>query len=82
MYYIYDNKNFYQSIFLKGLLEALHFAKGFVNITPHETEIILHCHRSIVFQNGEIWIKNSQNDGFDVTQVFFDVSGRIGLHIL
>lgn len=66
----------------KSLLEALYFANGFV--TPEQMDIILCCRRSILFHNGEAWIKKIKKDGFDVSQGLFDgtrVSELISLHI-
>lgn len=77
-------KNFYQSISQNGLLEALHFTKGFVNIAPDQMEIILHCRKSILFHNGATWFKK-KIDCFDVPQGSFvgaEISELIGLHIL
>lgn len=60
------------SISDKELIEALNFAKEFINIIHKPAEIILHCRKSILFQGNEK--KQKQNDGeFDATQARFMV---------
>lgn len=65
------------------MLEALKFTKGFVDIPPEQ--VILHCCKSVLFHNGEAWIKKSDKGAFNVPQGSFggtEVSELMGFYIL
>ena len=74
--YIYKN--------LKLLSKALDFAKEFSDITDTEIEIIMHARKSLLFSDGEIWIKKG-DELFDVTMGSFDgaeICELVGLFLL
>ena len=68
MFYI---KDFYPFI-NKGLLpEALEFAKQHVTIKSKDRETIFHARKSLLYNEGEPWIKKQSNN-FDVTMGSYD----------
>lgn len=69
----------------KGLLEALYFAKDFVDILSKQIEIILHCRKSVLIHNGEVCVKIWNKGAFDISQGLFDgaeVSDLMGVFLL
>ena len=61
------------------------FAKKYVTISDRDTDIIMHCRKSLLFDNETAWTKKDQNNMFDVTMGSFDGAGvceLIGLFIL
>ena len=68
----FDVCEFYPSINEKLLLKALDFASKYRPISSHESDIILHAKRSLLFSNDSSWEKKSSNDLFDVTMGSFD----------
>ena len=45
---------------------------GFADISSDEEETIMHCRKSLLFNNSEIWIKKEGSKDFDVTMGSFD----------
>ena len=61
------NKNdFYPSIKETLLHETMQFAKEHVPITRKEVEIIIHARKSVLYNDGEPWVKK-EGGSFDVT---------------
>ena len=68
---IYDIKDFYPSISRNLLQKALKFAKSLTTITDKDIEIVLHSRKSLLFHDGESWMKKN-GDLFDVSMGAFD----------
>lgn len=68
----YEIKDVYPSISEKWLLEDLKLSKCFVDMPPEQVELNLHWRKSVLFQNGEEYIKKSGTCAFDVPQGLFD----------
>ena len=68
----YDIEEFYPSISEGLLKKALDHARTFVDIGSEEEETIIHCRKSLLFNNTDIWIKKEGNKDFDVTMGSFD----------
>lgn len=67
---------------MKNLLNPLEYAKSFVYILPEDINIILHWRKSILYHNGDVWVKKASKDGFDIPQgsyVVTEVSKLMGL---
>ena len=81
----YDIVEFYPSISENLLEKALTFAKTKCKITSEEIEIINHARKSFLFDNNNVWVKNSNQGLFDVTMGSYDgceVCELIGLFLL
>ena len=81
----YDIEEFYSSISENLLKKAIDYARSFVNISSKEEETIMHCRKSLLFNNSDIWIKKDGNKDFDVTMSSFDgaeICELVGLCIL
>ena len=81
----FDINSFYPSITESLLSKAISFAKKYVTINDRDTDIIMHCRKSLLFDNETAWTKKNQNNMFDVTMGSFDgaeVCELIGLFIL
>ena len=63
----YDIEEFYSSISKNLLKKAIDYARSFVNISSEEEETVMHCRKSLLFNNSDIWIKEDGNKDFDVT---------------
>ena len=70
----YDIEEFYPSISENLLEKAIDYASSFVNISSEEEETIMHCRKSLLFNNSDIWIKKDGNKDFDVTMGSFDAA--------
>ena len=57
---IFDVVNYYPSITLKLLLDALKWASQFVEFTDEEIEIITETKKSLLYMNGEPWTKKER----------------------
>ena len=68
---MFDIKDFYFSIKGDLLIEALEFAKQHVTIKPKHIETIFHARKSLLYNEGEPWIKK-QSNSFDVTMGSYD----------
>ena len=79
-----DICEFYPSITLELLTDALDWAKQYVHITDEEKSIIIHCRRNFLFFQNDIYVKKDNPD-FDNGQGSLDsaeVSELVGLFIL
>ena len=68
---MFDIKDFYPSIKEDLLIEALEFAKQHVTIKSKDRETIFHATKSLLYNEGEPWIKKQSNN-FDVTVGSYD----------
>ena len=68
---VFDIKDFYPSISEKLLTNALNFANSISKIDNKEKEIIFHSRKSLLFNEGETWIKKGAKL-FDVTMGAYD----------
>ena len=81
---VFDVVNYYPSITLELLLEALKLAKQFVDISNDEIDIIKETKKSLLYMNKEFWTKKGDQN-FDVAQGAFDsaeVCDIVGLFLL
>ena len=77
-------KDFYPSIKEVLLIEALEFTKQHVTIKSKDRETIFHTRKSLLYKEGEPWIKKRTNN-FDVTMGSYDgadVCELIGIFML
>ena len=80
----FDVCNFYPSISQDLLINALHFASQYDEITDDEINIIKHSKQSMLFNKGSTWCKRG-NSLFDVTMGSYDGAETcelIGLYLL
>lgn len=68
----FDICEFYPSISEELLRRALNFAERSIHISEHEKEIIFHSRKSLLFNAGSEWIKQTKTGLFDVTMGSFD----------
>ena len=81
---VFDIESFYPSITEKLLTDSINFAKQYTNIPDRDIDIIMHSRKSLLFNNGNAWIKKD-NSSFDVTMGSYDgaeVCELVGLFIL
>ena len=79
-----DIKDFYPSIKEDLLIEALEFAKQHVTIKSKDRETIFHARKSLLYKEGEPWIKKQSNN-FNVAMGSYDgaeVCELIGIFML
>ena len=62
---------FYPSIFEKLLTDAINFANDYVNINNEAMKNIMHARKSLLFCDGDLWVKKSGAE-FDATMASFD----------
>ena len=63
----FDVVEFYPSISIELLSEALQFAPAYDTITDNERHIILQAKSSLLYSSGEPWSKKTSANLFDVT---------------
>ena len=63
--------NYYPSISEELLKDAIDRAKGFIDITEEEINIIFKCKTSLLYLKNEAWVKKN-NSTFDITMGLFD----------
>ena len=81
---MFDIKEFYPSITEKLLKNAINFSNKHVKISSDELRIIQHARKSLLFNQGEPWVKKS-NAEFDVTMGAYDgaeICELVGLYLL
>ena len=64
--------DFYPSISENLLDQALSWASSLAEISHEDISIIKHARKSLLFNNGRLWIKNSNSNLFDVTMGSYD----------
>ena len=65
--------------------KTLEYARSFAEISDEEADIILHCKKSLLFHNNEVWTKTNNNTHFDVTMGSLDGAETyelVGLYLL
>ena len=75
---------FYPSI-SEDLKQALTFAESIMLITEKDTEIIMHARKSLLFKDGQPWVKREDSNMFDVTMGSFEgaeVCELVGVDLL
>ena len=80
-----DIDSFYPSITESLLSKAISFAKNYTTISDKDIDIIMHCRKSLLFDNETAWTKKNHGSMFDVTVGSFDgaeVCELIGLFLL
>ena len=81
----YHIEEFYPSISEDLLKKAINYARTFVDISNDKEETIMHCRKSLLLNNLDIWTKKEGNKDFDVTIGSFDgteICELVGLYIL
>ena len=81
----YDIEESYPSFSEDLLKKAINYARTFVDASSDEGETIMHCRKSLLFNNSDIWIKKEGNKDFYVTMGSFDsaeICDLLGLYIL
>ena len=84
----FDIEQFYPSIDEELLLKALNFASTYTKITEEDKKIILNAAKSILFNQGEVWIKSknkNSNPLYDITMGSkhgAEVCEIVGLYIM
>ena len=68
----FDIVNFYPSITADLFDKAIEFTKQYVNISDANLKIIKHARRTLLFHNGEPWMKQTSDDDFDVPMGSYD----------
>ena len=69
--FLFDIKDFYPSIKEGLLIEALEFPKQHVIINSKDRETIFHARKSLLYKEGEPWIKKQSNN-FNVAMGSYD----------
>ena len=80
----FDINSFYPSITESLLSKATSFAKNYTSIGDKDIDIIMHCLKSLLFDNETAWTKKYHGNMFDVTMASFDgveVCELIGLFL-
>ena len=81
----FDIVNFYPSISEKTLQAAIEFAADRVDVTTKDITIIHHARRSLLYTNGDTWIKKNIQSTFNVAMGSYDgaeVCDLVGIHLL
>ena len=68
----FDIDSFYPSITESLLSKAISFAKNYTTISDEDIDIIMHCRKSLLFDNETAWTKKNHSNMFDVTIGSFD----------
>ena len=85
----FDIESFYPSISKKLFNDALVFAKTYItNISDTDVNIIMQARKTLLFNNGEPWVKKNGDEDFDVPMGSYDgaevceLVGNLKLHQL
>ena len=81
----FDIDSFYPSITESFLSKVISFARNYTTISNKDIDIIMHCRKSLLFDNETAWTKKNHSSMFDVTMGSFDgaeVCELIGLFLL
>ena len=81
----FDIVDFYPSISENLLREAINFARQRVKLTDDDVEVIFHARKSLLFKNGDAWMKRDKDGAFDVTMGSYDgaeVCELVGVFLL
>ena len=80
-----DIKDFYPSISQITLDNALLFAQDLIQIADDDLQLIKHCKKSLLFNNGEAWKEKLSDSPFDVITGSYDgaeICGFVRIYIL
>ena len=80
----FDVVEFYPSITEELLTDAINFANDYANINDEAISTIMHARKSLLFCDGDLWVKKS-GAKFDVTMGSFDgaeICELVGLYLL
>ena len=75
----------YPSISAELLEKSIHFARSIIEIEGNIIDIINHARKSLLFHDGNAWVKKEGNPLFDVTMGSYDgaeVCELVGLYLL
>ena len=84
-FFKFDIQAFYPSISPELLINSIKFARLFCDICDKEFDIIMHCRRTFLFNNGEPWVKKGGKGNFDIPMGSFDgaeICELVGLYLL
>ena len=56
-FFKFDIVSFYPSI--KKLIDAIQWARSYINISVQEVDIIMHCKKMFIFLEDECWVKKN-----------------------
>ena len=68
----FDIDSVYPSITETLLSKAISYAKNYTTISDRDIDIIMHCRKSLLFDNETAWTKKNRSNMFDVTIGSFD----------
>ena len=71
-FFVFEIESFYPWILLKLLEDTINFAKTVFNTSEQDTSIIMQARRTLLFNNGEPWLKKVGNEEFDIPVGCFD----------
>ena len=68
----FDIAELYPSISAKLLEKSINFARSLIEIKDKIIDIINHARKSLLFHDGNAWVKKVENRLFDVTMGSYD----------
>ena len=68
----FDIAELYPSISAKLLEKSINFARSLIEIKDKIIDIINHARKSLLFHDGNVWVKKVENRLFDVTMGSYD----------
>ena len=68
----FDIDSFCLTITKSLLSKAISFAKNYTTISEKDIDIIMHCRKSLLFDNETAWTMKNHSSMFDVTMGSFD----------
>ena len=69
---IFDIEDFYSSILLSAFNRAIEFGKEISNSLNDENSMIMITRETLLFSDGEAWVKKNEEDAFDVPLGLYD----------
>ena len=69
---IFDTQDFYPSISLSLFNGAIEYEKEIYNLSNDKSSIIMQSRKTLLFSNGELWVKKDDEDDFDVPMGCYD----------
>ena len=78
-FFVFDIESFYPLVSLKLLDNAINFSKSISNISEQDMLIIMQARRTLLFNDGQPWIKKTGNEEFDVPMGCLDGAEFCGL---
>ena len=65
-FFKFDIQAIYPSISPELLTKSINFARSICDLCDEEFNIIMHCRKTFLFNNGEPWVKKGYKENFDV----------------